>query len=287
MPPSVPGLPEAFAYCRRVTHAHYENFPVGSHLAPRALRPYIHAIYAFARAADDFADEAEHEGKRLHELDAWEERLERCLSGRAEHPVFVALAETIRRFELADRELRDLLDAFRQDCRVKRYATWDELLDYARRSANPIGRLVLRVFGHRDPELDRCSDAICTALQLTNFWQDVVIDLAKDRIYLPAQDRERHGVREADLSAREAHAGVRSLLLELTARTQRLFEEGEPLLAAVRYRLRVELRCVWLGGKRILAKIEQARGDVLAHRPVLTRFDRLSLVTRSFVGGLP
>jgi len=274
-------LEDSFAYCAAVTRAHYENFPVGSTLAPRWLRPYIHSIYAFARAADDFADESRHEGRRLELLERWEERLDRALRGEADHPVFVALGETVRRFGLSDRLLRDLLDAFRQDCRVRRYRSFEELLDYCRRSANPVGRLILQLYGHRDGERARLSDAVCSALQLTNFWQDVSVDLAKDRIYLPEEDRRRHAVTEEDLREGRVHDGVRSLLRELSLRTRALFEEGRPLLRRVPRRLGLELAAVWFGGTRVLAKIEAAPGAVLRERPVLTRLDRAAILARA------
>lgn len=278
-------LDEAFAHCARVVACHYENFPVGSRLAPKRVRPFLHSIYAFARAADDFADEADHAGHRLERLDAWEEKLDRCLRGEAEHPVFVALGETIRRCELPDRPLRDLLDAFRQDCSVSRYARWADLLDYCRRSANPVGRLVLHVHGYRDEERARLSDSICTGLQLANFWQDVSVDLQKDRIYLPEEDRLRHGVRAEDLLRSPASEGVRRLVVEMAQRTSRCFEEGRALPRRVGGRLGLELRAVWLGGRRILRKIEEASGDVLARRPTLSRSDRARIVLGALLGG--
>jgi len=279
-----PGIDEAFAHCAQVARSHYENFPVGSLLAPRSLRPHLHSVYAFARGADDFADEAEYRDRRLEEIDRWERLYDGCRRGVAEHPVFVALAETIRRFDLPDAPFRDLLDAFRQDCRVRRYETWDELLDYCRRSANPVGRIVLRLYGHRDERLSEPSDAICTALQLTNFWQDVTVDLAKDRIYLPASDLVLHRVSESDLARADATDGVRALILELSRRTRGFFERGRPLLGAVGGRLGFELRAVWHGGSRVLTRIEEAGGDVLAHRPALGTKDRAAIVWRAAMG---
>jgi hydroxysqualene synthase len=279
--PNAWSLDEAFEYCEAVARAHYENFPVGSRLVPRQLRPYVWSVYAFARQADDFADEAAHAGRRLEKLAGWEARLDRCLDGRPDHPVFVALGETIRRFELPDRLFRDLLDAFRQDCRVSRYENWDRLLDYSRRSAEPVGRLVLLLFGHRDEELARYSDAICSGLQLTNFWQDVALDLAKNRIYLPAEDRRRWGVKEEDLAAGRVHDGMRALMQEMVDRTRRHFAPGRPLLRRVGGRLGLELRWVWFGGHRILRRIERAQGDVFRRRPVLSRADHVWLGLRA------
>jgi squalene synthase HpnC len=274
-------LDEAFAYCQAVTRAHYENFPVGSRLVARAMRPYVHSVYAFARGADDYADEAVYAGRRLDLIDAWEERLDRCLEGRADHPVFVALGETIRRFGLPDRHLRALLDAFRQDCRVSRYATWDDLLDYSRRSADPVGRMVLHLFGHRGPELEAWSDRLCTALQLTNFWQDVAVDWAKDRVYLPRTDMARWRVSEDDLRQGRVHQGFAGLMGEMVGRTRDLYHESRPLLGAVRGGLGVELRLVWLGGRSILDRIEGAGYDVFRRRPRLSRIHALRLAARA------
>ncbi|MBZ5638662.1 MAG: squalene synthase HpnC [Acidobacteriia bacterium] len=275
---------EAYAYCTAVARAHYENFPVASRLVPRRLRPHVAAIYAYARAADDFADEAMHDGRRLEQLERWEERLDRCLAGEADHPVFVALGETIERFSLPAGPFRDLLDAFRQDCRVRRYASWDALLDYCRRSANPIGRLMLLLYGHADDARARHSDAICTGLQLTNFWQDVAVDLRNDRIYLPADDRLRFGVAEEDLRAGRLHEGLRALLLELLGRTRRFFEDGRPLLHELRGRLAIEIRLTWLGGNRILDRIEAAGCDVFHARPELTAGDKALLTAKAVLG---
>jgi phytoene synthase len=281
---SRPSVDAAFAHCESRARAHYENFPVASWLLPAALRPHVCAIYAFAREADDFADEPQYAGRRLERLDAWENRLDRTLAGDADHPVFVALGETIRRFDLPDRWLRDLLDAFRQDCRVERYDDWDELLDYCRRSANPVGRMVLHLFGYRDERRGEWSDSICTALQLTNFWQDVGRDWAKGRVYLPARDRLRHGVSEEDLAAQRCHDGFRSLIAELVERTRGSFQDGRPLLTRVRGRLALELRCVWHGGCRILDKIETAGCDVFRRRPEIGRVDVALAAGRALLG---
>jgi len=276
---------QAFDECERLAREHYENFPVASRLVPAPLRPHVWSIYAFARIADDYADEPEHEGRRLERLEAWESGLDRCLAGRPDHPVFVALGETIRTFSLPESCFRDLLDAFRQDCTVSRYETWDDLLDYSRRSANPVGRLMLRLFGYRDDRRDAWSDRICTALQLTNFWQDVAVDWSRGRVYLPAEDRRRHGVSDEDLDAGRAGPAFRALLGELIGRTRTLFEAGRPLPASVGGRLGLELRCIWLGGVRILEKIESAGYDVFRRRPTLSRGDLLRAAGRALLGG--
>ncbi len=286
--PAVPdpvrwSVEESYAYCEALARARYENFPVASRAVPRSIRPHVCAIYAFARAADDFADEPSHEGRRLEELDRWEERLEACAGGRADHPVFVALGETLRRFDLPLEPFRDLLDAFRQDCRVRSYLRWDDLLDYCRRSANPVGRLVLLLFGHRDEDRAARSDSICTALQLTNFWQDVAPDYGRGRIYLPEEDRRRFGVSEEDLRGERLHDGFRALLAEIVGRTRRSFEDGRPLLGMLRGRLALEIRLVWLGGNRILDRIEAADYDVFRRRPSLGGLDKARLVGRALL----
>ena len=283
-PSNAASVEQAFAHCERLARSHYENFPVASRLVPARLRPYVWSIYAFARTADDYADEPEFEGRRLELLQEWEERLDRAIAGEADHPVFVALAETIRSCELPDRWLRDLLDAFRQDCTVTRYETWPDLLDYCRRSADPVGRMMLHLFGYRDEERGRWSDAICTALQLTNFWQDISIDRSKGRIYLPAEDRVRHGVTEDDIEAGEMHEGFRSLMRGMIDRTRERFDAGRPLLGSVKGRLGLELRCVWLGGTRILDKIERVGYDVFEKRPSLSRADVALAAGRALLG---
>jgi squalene synthase HpnC len=259
-------LDEAFAHCEARVRAHYENFPVGL-FVPRDKRPYVHALYAFARAADDFADEPRYEGVRGEKLDEWERRLEAAYAGEAQDPVFLALGETVRRLRIPRELLSDLLSAFRQDTVKSRYETWDELLDYCRRSADPVGRLVLLVFGYSDPALLPLSDAVCTGLQLANHWQDVAVDLRKDRVYLPRELRERFGVGEWDLNAGRVNDAWRALMGEVVERTRALFAAGRPLCDRVGRDLRFELRLTWLGGATILDRIEAVGYDVFRRRP--------------------
>lgn len=259
-------LDEAFAHCERRAREHYENFPVGL-FVPRARRPYVHALYAFARAADDFADEPRYEGSRVEKLDQWEARLHAAYDGRAEDPIFLALGETVHRLAIPKQLLLDLLSAFRQDVVKSRYETWDELRDYCRRSADPVGRLVLLVFDQRAPELLPWSDAICTALQLANHWQDLAIDLKKDRIYVPRELLERFAVREWDLNAGKVDAAFTGLMRELVARTRALFDAGRPLCDRVGRELRFEMRLTWLGGSRILDGLEAVGYDMFRRRP--------------------
>jgi squalene synthase HpnC len=274
-------IEEAFAHCAAQAREHYENFPVGL-FVPRAKQPYVHALYAFARVADDFADEPLYEGFREQKLDEWEARLHAAYDGQAEGPIFVALGETVRRLEIPKLLLLDLLSAFRQDTVKRRYASWDELLDYCRRSANPIGRLVLIVFGYAGTALEQQSDAVCTALQLANHWQDVAVDLAKDRIYIPSELLQTHGVSEADLRAGRMHDGYRSLMQDLVARTRQLFAAGRPLCDGVGRDLRFEMRLTWLGGSGILDRILAADGDVFTRRPHWRLADKLGLAWRAW-----
>ena len=234
------------------------------------MRPHIAAVYAFARVADDFADEGVRPApERILLLARWRERLQAAVrGGGAPAPlpgepaeaaaIFEALGATIRDRSLPLTLFEDLLSAFEQDVRVGRYATWQDVLDYCRRSANPIGRLVLAIAGYRDPRLDARSDAICTALQLTNFWQDVTVDYARGRVYLPAEELRRHRAHEADLGGARLTAECRRVLAAAVERTRVLFACGRPLCDEVRGRLRYELRATWLGGTRILQKLEAA-----------------------------
>jgi squalene synthase HpnC len=280
-PKSSEVLQQAFDHCSRVTREHYENFPVGSFLLPARIRPHVYAIYAFARTADDFADEPGMDpGERLARLEDWRRRLHLCLE-EPEGLVFTALAETIRLHSIPLGLLDDLLTAFRQDVIVQRHETFVDLLAYCRYSAVPVGRLILHLFGYRDPERLAYSDAICSALQLANFWQDVAIDFARDRVYLPQEDMRTYGVTEDDLRAGRVSAGLQSLLALEAERTEDLFRKGSPLPERVSGRLKYELRLTCLGGMEILRKLERSGYDVFDHRPTVTRPRFLSLLLRS------
>ncbi len=255
--------------------AHYENFPVASFLLPRALRAAVLAIYRFARAADDVADEGDATpAARLAELDRFESALDAIEAGRppAAAP-FAALAAAIERHALPLAPFRDLLSAFRQDVGTRRYATWATLLDYCRRSANPIGRLLLHLHRRNDIATAGWSDAICTALQLANFWQDVARDWAKGRVYLPQEDFARFGVAETSVAEERCDAAWRMLMAFETGRTRMLLESGRPLVRALPWRAGLELSGVLAGGHRILDRIDAAGGDVFRRRPVLTAAD--------------
>lgn len=279
---------EGFAYCERLARTHYENFPVGSLLVPKSKRPHVYSIYAFARMADDFADEGYdtglQESERLAALDDWERQLEACYRGEASHPVFVALGHTVNELRLPIQLFRDLISAFKQDVVKRRYANFDEVMDYCRRSANPVGRLILLLFDYRDEHLHQLSDHICTALQLANFWQDVAVDLQKDRVYLPLNEMERFGYHEEDLRAHRFNERYAALLRFQVKRTRALFEQGRPLPGLVRGRLAFELRLIGQGGMHILELIERNGYDTLHQRPAITRWDKVALLAKALIG---
>ncbi len=280
---------ESFRYCERLARAHYENFPVGSVLIPKRLRKHFYSIYAFARTADDFADEDQGTDlsaeRKLALIAAWREQLHLAFNGEARHPVFIALRETRARFDLPISLFDDLLSAFSQDVVKRRYENFEELRDYCRRSANPVGRLILLLFGYGDAELHERSDDICTALQLANHWQDVAIDLAKDRVYLPAEDLDRFGVTVAEMKTEAQKASFKNLLKFEIDRAREYFIRGKPLCAAVSGRLGLELRAVWSGGWRILDRIEENDYDVFARRPEITFSDKWRMVLGAFRKG--
>ena len=279
----------AYAHCERLARGHYENFPVASLLLPAAMRPHIAAIYAFVRTADDYADEpGMAPGERLRLLDAWAAQLgavgsgsESCSTGTLDSPpdpVFVALGRTIRDCRLPLTLFEDLLSAFRQDVTTTRYDSWASVLDYCRRSANPVGRLVLRVAGYDDPRLDAQSDSVCTALQLANFWQDLGRDWAIGRLYVPGDDRIPAGAREEDLTAGRLTPEWRGVMRVMVQRTRELFAAGRGVCNGVGGRLRWELRLTWLGGSRILDALERADFDVFHHRPSIGKRDIPGLI---------
>jgi squalene synthase HpnC len=274
-------LPEAFAYCRRLTTSHYENFTVASWLLPRALRPHLYAVYTYCRSVDDLGDEAE--GDRLALLDDWEGELRRCYDGSPRRPAFVALRETVRRFDIPQEPFLRLIEANRMDQRVNRYRTYGELLGYCQNSANPTGHIVLYLFGYRDEERQRLSDSTCSALQLTNFWQDVRRDLDKGRIYIPLEDMERFGYGEADLLEGRVDGRFRDLMAFQVERTRELFRQGLELIPKVRGRARLDLRLFSLGGLAVLDAIEAIDYDVLHRRAKLSRARKAWLTVRGLL----
>ena len=261
---------------------HYENFPVASWLLPASVRRPIEAIYGFARGADDVADEGDaSDAQRLAGLGRYLRALDAIEAGGEPEKEFAAITAAVREFALPIQLLRDLIDAFGQDVVKKRYATYAELRDYSRRSAEPVGRLVLHVFeragkgsGHSREE----SDAICSALQQINFWQDVAVDWRKGRVYIPQEDLQRFGVGEDAIAAGRADARWRELMAFECERSRRLLFAGKPLAASLRGRFGIEIRATIAGGARILDKIDAAHGDVFRHRPVLGKFDWLRIL---------
>lgn len=278
-------VPQAFQFCEHLTRDHYENFPVASLLIPREKRPYVCAIYSFARIADDYADEPGlTTAERIDSLAEWEEQLVDAYRGHANHPVFVALRETVERFDMPIELFEDLLTAFRSDVTTHRYETFEDVLGYCENSANPIGRLVLLLFNYRSEATMELSDFICTALQLTNFWQDVSIDLKQDRVYIPLEDIREFRYSEEELFQRRYSQAFKDLMCYQVERTEQMLREGRALLHNVGKDIRMELRLTWNGGMRILKKIERGNYDVLAHRPTLSLFDKASLLTSSLIG---
>jgi phytoene synthase len=287
-------IARAYAACEALARSHYENFPVASRLLPAAMRPHVAAVYAFARVADDIADEgADPPAVRQARLRAWQSRLHRAVGASADAAaaqsgddlIFVAVGHTIRACELPVALFDDLLSAFGQDITTDRYASWTELFDYCRRSANPVGRLVLRIAGYRDEALDRSSDALCTALQLTNFWQDFGRDWNAGRLYVPRAVHDACGAEESELRRGVFSRAWSRALEQCIEVTRRGFDDGRLVCDAVRGRLRFELRVTWHGGRCILDRVEQARGDLLHCRPVLRRGDVPRLLWRAWRWG--
>ncbi len=278
-------LRSAYRYCARLAQGHYENFPVASVLIPKAIRPHVCAVYAFAREADDFADEPQFEGRRLERLNDWEQRLIACVDAESGHPIFDALGDTLRRFDMPLAPFLDLLSAFRQDVETCRYPDFAALGDYCRRSADPVGRIVLWLFGYRDEQRQGWSDAICTGLQLANFWQDVAVDARKGRIYLPQDDLARFGVTEQAILEGRGGAAFQRLLAFQVERTRKLFHAGKPLCHRTGGRLGLELKLIWLGGMGILDAVAAIGYDTLSRRPVHGKADWLRLGWRALAPG--
>lgn len=281
MPDVAPTLDEARAWCRQLAESHYENFHVATWFLPKLLRPHFHAIYAYCRISDDLGDEVGDRSAALALLDLWGKELDACYEGRARHPVFVALAATIRACSIPKQPFADLLTAFRQDQDVTRYGTMQEVLEYCRYSANPVGRLVLYACGYCDEERFRLSDATCSALQLANFWQDVRVDFAKGRVYFPQEDMQRFGVSDETIAAGIATTGFRALLDYEVDFARRLFEEGMPLIGMVGRELAVDLDLFSRGGLAILHAIERQDYDVLTARPSIAKRTKFALALRA------
>jgi len=284
MPDAVPTLEQARAWCKQLAESHYENFHVATWFLPKALRPHFHAIYAYCRISDDLGDEVGDTSAALALLDFWGRELDACYEGRARHPVFVALAETIRACSIPKRPFADLLTAFRQDQTVTRYRTMADVLDYCRYSANPVGRLVLYACGYADEERFKLSDATCTALQLANFWQDVRVDFAKGRVYLPQVDMQRFGVSDETIAQGVPTNDFRMLVEYEVDFARSLFQDGLPLIGMVGRDLAVDLDLFSRGGLEILNAIQQRDYDVLSARPAISKRTKLALALRAVSG---
>jgi squalene synthase HpnC len=283
-PAVTPTLEEARLYCKNLSESHYENFHVASWFLPKRLRPHFHALYAYCRISDDLGDEVGNADQALALLKLWGRELDACYEGRAQHPVFVALAETIRECNIPKQPFADLLAAFRQDQTVKRYASMQDVLAYCRYSANPVGRLVLYACGEADEERFRLSDATCSALQLANFWQDVRVDFEKGRVYLPQADLRRFNVSEESIHEQRATDEFRALMKFEVEYARSLFAEGLPLIGQVDRELALDLDLFSRGGLEILNAIEKRNYDVLSARPAISKSTKLALAMRAVAG---
>ena len=274
---------EAERYTRWLATHHYENFNVVSWLLPKRLHQHFYNLYAYCRWADDLGDEISDPARALELLDEWEHELRECYAGRASHPVFIALRGTIAACDIPIEPFANLLVAFRQDQTVHRYSTWNEVLDYCRYSANPVGRLVLYLCGYRDAERQKLSDATCTALQLANFWQDVSRDLEKGRIYIPLDALAAHGLTEEGIVARRFDARYVSLMKDLISHTRKLFAEGLPLARSIDSAMRVDIEMFSRGGLAVLDAIEASGYNTLQRRPSIPKSKQAMLLARALV----
>jgi squalene synthase HpnC len=286
IPDSAPSQAEAREYCRRLARSHYENFSVATWFLPARLRQDFFNVYAYCRISDDLGDEIGDTSASLQLLDEWESELNACYDGHPRHPVFVALAETVRKFEIPKQEFADLLTAFRQDQTVTRFETFQDLLAYCRYSANPVGHLVLYLGGYRDHERQQLSDYTCTALQLANFWQDVSVDYAKGRIYLPLEDLRRFGVREEEIRGGQNSPPFREMMRFEVQRAREWFAQGLPLVGKVSRELALDVELFSRGGLEILNTIERQNYSVLGQRPAISKTRKVAMVARAALGKL-
>jgi len=286
IPANAPTLAEAHEYCARLARTHYENFSVATWFLPRRLRQHFFNVYAYCRISDDLGDEVGDTAAALELLDQWQSELDACYEGAPKHPVFVALGETVRQFNIPKHEFSDLLIAFRQDQTVTRFDTFNDVLAYCRYSANPVGHLVLYLCGYRDAERQQLSDFTCTGLQLANFWQDVSVDYAKGRIYLPLENLRRFGVTEDDI-ARQQNTDVFCAMMKFEVeRARDWFRQGLPLIGKVDRELAIDLELFSRGGQEILRAIERQAYAVLGNRPAISKSRKLELVARAVLGKL-
>jgi squalene synthase HpnC len=284
IPSSAPSLEASHEYCRQLARSHYENFSVATWFLPKHLRQDFLNVYAYCRISDDLGDEVGDAAASLALLDEWQTELDACYAGTPRHPVFVALAQTVKKHNIPKHEFSDLLIAFRQDQTVTRFETFDDLLAYCRYSANPVGHLVLYLCGYQDAERQQLSDYTCTALQLANFWQDVSVDYAKGRIYLPLEDLHQYAVTEQDLAHNHNTPAFCEMMQFEVERARQWFHRGLPLIKKVDAQLAVDLELFSRGGQEILNAIARQRYAVLGHRPVITKPRKLALVARAVAG---
>jgi len=286
IPQSAPSLQEAREYCRRLARTHYENFSVATWFLPKHLRQDFLNVYAYCRISDDLGDEVGDTAAALSVLDEWQKELDACYEGTPRHPVFVALAETVNKFDIPKHEFSDLLIAFRQDQTVTSFETFEDVLAYCRYSANPVGHLVLYLCGYHDAERQQLSDYTCTALQLANFWQDVSVDYAKGRIYLPLEDLRRYSVSEKNIQDKQNTPAFCQMMQFEVERARQWFERGLPLVSKVDAALAVDIELFSRGGQEILNAIERQQFAVLGRRPVISKTRKLALVARAALGKL-
>ena len=281
IPETAPSLTEAREYCARLARRHYENFSVASWFLPRRLRQHFFNVYSYCRISDDLGDEVGDTHASLELLDQWQRELDACYAGSPKHPVFVALGETVREFDIPQHEFSDLLRAFRQDQTVTRFETFSDVLAYCKYSANPVGHLVLYLCGYRDRERQQLSDFTCTALQLANFWQDVSVDYEKDRVYLPLEDLRRFGVTEDNIARRQNTPAFREMMKFEVERARDWFRQGRPLVGRVDRELAIDLDLFSRGGLEILNAIEKQAFAVLGNRPAISPSRKLALVAHA------
>jgi len=281
IPATAPTIDKARKYCERLARSHYENFSVASWFLPRPLRQHFFNVYAYCRISDDLGDEVGDTTAALALLDQWQCELDACYDGAPRHPVFVALAETVRQFDIPKQEFSDLLTAFRRDQTVTRFETFDDVLGYCHYSANPVGHLVLYLCGYRDEERQKLSDFTCTALQLANFWQDVTRDYEKGRIYLPLEDLRRFGVGQDDIVHHRNTEAFRAMMQFEVERARHWFRQGLPLIGKVDRELAIDLDLFSRGGLEILNSIQDQNYAVLGNRPAISKFRKITLVAHA------
>ena len=286
IPQQAPSLEAAQQYCAQLARTHYENFSVATWFLPKKLRQAFFNVYAYCRISDDLGDEVGDPAASLALLDQWQTELDACYAGNPRHPVFVALAETVRKFQIPKHEFSDLLIAFRQDQTITRFETFNDVLAYCRYSANPVGHLVLYLCGYDDFERRQLSDYTCTALQLANFWQDVSVDYEKGRIYLPLEDLRSYQVHEEDIAHRRNTAAFCTMMQFEVNRAREWFARGLPLVSKVNKDLAVDLELFSRGGQEILNAIERQNFAVLGNRPAISKPRKLALVSRAALSKL-